>query len=77
MTLYVRDQRDEIGLSLVYNADLFSAERMVELLAQLQLLLEQLVTEPDERVGGYSLVTPSAAEQVAKRTGSGWFYLKL
>src|SRR5207249_10309537 len=61
LTLYAREQRDGILLDLVYNADLFAAARMAELLEQLQHVLEQMVTRPEERISQLSLVTPSAA----------------
>jgi amino acid adenylation domain-containing protein len=60
MTLYVNDMPEGINLTLVYNADLFSADRMTELLAQLQYLLSQIVADPDKNIAHYSLVTPTA-----------------
>ncbi|MBV9789243.1 MAG: AMP-binding protein, partial [Chloroflexi bacterium] len=60
LTLYAQDQRAEIALTLVYNANLFRASRMQEMLAQLQHLLEQIAATPDAPIGSYSLVTPSA-----------------
>ena len=61
LTLYVREQEQRTDLKLVYNADLFSAARMAELLAQYERLLEQLVKNPAQRIGDVSLVTPPAA----------------
>ena len=60
MTLYIRDETDCVLLDLVYNADLFSASRIRELLNQYHLLLQQIVIEPTRPAGEYSLVTPEA-----------------
>ena len=60
LTVYVREQRDEVGLTLVYNSDLFDHERMVEMLEQFNYLLSQAAAHPEQEVGSYSLVTPGA-----------------
>jgi amino acid adenylation domain-containing protein len=57
MTLYVNHVGGEIRSRLVYNADLFSAERMAELLAQYEQLLSQVVENPDLKITEFSLVT--------------------
>ncbi len=59
LTVYVRDGA-EIDLTLVYNADLFTAERASELLEQYVLLLSQVAAAPDQRLSRYSLVTAPA-----------------
>jgi amino acid adenylation domain-containing protein len=64
LTLYVRDQHGRIHFDLVYNADLFGRARMVELLAQLQQLLAQVVERPWERIDRFLLVTPEAAARL-------------
>ncbi len=60
LTLYAGEGEKEIKLALVYNTDLFARDRMVEMLGQLKHLLSQIVDRPDENIGLYSLVTPSA-----------------
>jgi amino acid adenylation domain-containing protein len=60
LTLYAGAGEREIKLALVYNTDLFSQARMQEMLAQLEQLLRQAVTNPDEKISSYSLVTPEA-----------------
>jgi amino acid adenylation domain-containing protein len=60
LTLYVREQQQGIQLILVYNADLFEPERMVEMLEQFNYLLEQIVEQPEARIADFSLVTPKA-----------------
>ncbi|OUL18652.1 hypothetical protein BV378_34960 [Nostoc sp. RF31YmG] len=59
LTLYVLEQQ-EIQLELVYNADLFNAERMQEMLHQFQHLLSQIVAVPQQPISSYSLVTPAS-----------------
>ncbi|HEV7518414.1 MAG TPA: condensation domain-containing protein, partial [Thermoanaerobaculia bacterium] len=60
LTFYVRGDGEGIRLDLAYNADLFDAPRMAELLLQLEWLLAQAIERPEEPVGRLSLVTPSA-----------------
>ncbi len=60
-TLYVEERGGRIGISTVYNADLFDRARMEELPRQLERLLAQAVAAPGERAFAYSLVTPEAA----------------
>lgn len=60
LTLYVQERGEGLGLVLVYNADLFNANRMQGLLEQYQTLLEQIARNPDCSVEKYSLITPSA-----------------
>ncbi len=61
VTLYVKETARRIGLTLVYNADLFTAERMEETFEQYRRLLVQAVENPGAAVGSYSLITPAAA----------------
>ena len=60
LTLYAIEQSDRIRLHLAYNADLFSPERIAEMIEQLTFLLSQIVEQPDARISRYSLVTPLA-----------------
>jgi amino acid adenylation domain-containing protein len=60
LTLYV-SEGDGLGLDLVYNADLFDAPRMEEMLRQYSLLLEQIAARPEAPAGSYSLLTAEAA----------------
>ncbi len=65
LTMYL-DERDQgISLQLVYNADLFSRERMVCLLQQYQHLLEQAVAAPGNRIDSYTLVTSQTHQLLA------------
>ncbi|HEY0738799.1 MAG TPA: amino acid adenylation domain-containing protein [Herpetosiphonaceae bacterium] len=60
LTLYVEEQADGIFCDLVYNADLFAAERMAALLDQFQHVLAQALAQPAQPIGAISLVTPTA-----------------
>ena len=60
LTIYARERDQRIELEIVYNADLFSAPRMSELLAQLATLIGQVAAGPDQVIDRYSLVTPVA-----------------
>src|SRR6185436_8909902 len=59
----------------VYNADLFDAPRMEDVLAQLEALLGQALERPDEPVGALSLVTAAARAVLpdpAAELSAGW-----
>ncbi len=60
LTLYVKEQNHQIHLDLAYNTDLFAPARMVEMLAQFEQLLTQVVANPAQAIQAYSLVTPTA-----------------
>ncbi|MEO0686330.1 MAG: AMP-binding protein, partial [Cyanobacteria bacterium J06649_11] len=60
LTLYLTEQEDGLKLKLVYNADLFVAERMVEMLNQYHYLLTQIVENPQVDINDLSIVTQSA-----------------
>jgi amino acid adenylation domain-containing protein len=57
LTIYAGESPDGTYLHLVYDADLFEAERMRGMLAQLVSVLEQAAADPGVRVGEMSLVT--------------------
>jgi amino acid adenylation domain-containing protein len=60
LTLYAREKSDGLQLEFVYKSDLFKPERIQEMLAQLQRLLEQIVENAERPINSYSLVTPTA-----------------
>ncbi|MGD2092436.1 MAG: amino acid adenylation domain-containing protein [Candidatus Aminicenantes bacterium] len=57
LTLYVREEEEEIHFRLVYNLDLFERYRMVEMLEQYRYLLEQAAAKPRGKIASFSLVT--------------------
>ncbi|MBW4670971.1 MAG: amino acid adenylation domain-containing protein [Cyanomargarita calcarea GSE-NOS-MK-12-04C] len=61
LSLYLQEQNEGIQLELDYNADLFTPERMQEMLSQYHHLLEQIVANPSSNITELSLVTPTAA----------------
>ncbi|MEH1970259.1 amino acid adenylation domain-containing protein [Nostoc sp.] len=60
LTLYVTEQNQGIQFDLVYNTDLFTSERMMEMLDQFHHLLNQIIAAPESQISLYSLVTPKA-----------------
>ncbi len=60
LMLYISEKKPGIRLKLVYNAELFAPERMVEMLHQFHYLLTQIVAAPDNLISLYSLVTPES-----------------
>jgi amino acid adenylation domain-containing protein len=58
LILYAPEVDGAIELTLVYNADLFSAARMAFNLEQLSAILEQAVAAPEQSIESYSLMTP-------------------
>ncbi|MEP7008813.1 MAG: amino acid adenylation domain-containing protein [Acidobacteriota bacterium] len=60
LTIYASESADGLMLRLVYNADLFTAERMRELLAQLEGALVQAFAAPDRPISQIRLRTAAA-----------------
>ncbi len=57
LTLYINVNEENINFDLVYQDELFSAERIVSILEQYQYLLEQIIISPNTAILNYSLVT--------------------
>ncbi len=62
LTLYITEQNQKIQLILVYNAELFSPERMWELARQMEWLLKQIIENPGYPIDAYSLRTLQSQE---------------
>ncbi len=60
LSLYVREHDERIGLTLVFNTDLFDERRAAEMLEQLELLLDRIAGKPEERILDVPLVTNRA-----------------
>lgn len=60
LTIYASETPEGLLMRLVYNADLFSAERMRELLAQLESALSQGLAAPDRPISEIRLRTAAA-----------------
>ncbi|HEX2187467.1 MAG TPA: amino acid adenylation domain-containing protein [Longimicrobiaceae bacterium] len=65
LTLYAQEGPEGIGLTLVYDAELFEAERMAELLGHLRSLLEAAARDPGLRLSELPL---ASAEERARRS---------
>jgi len=75
LTLYAVEEGDEILVQLVYNAGLFGAPRMAELLRQYRTVLETVARDPGRRIGDLPLVTPEAAlllPDLSRPLAAGW-----
>jgi amino acid adenylation domain-containing protein len=76
LTIYVREHNRALHFNLIYNADLFDADRMAEVLQQYQALLSQVVEDPDQRIRSYSLLTKTAQRVLpnpVEPLGADWF----
>ncbi|HSU14717.1 non-ribosomal peptide synthase/polyketide synthase [Longimicrobium sp.] len=60
LTLYAAEWNGSLVFSLVYDAELFAAERMREMLAQLGSVLRQAAAAPERPVSALSLLTDEA-----------------
>ncbi|MDC2865508.1 non-ribosomal peptide synthetase [Bacillus sp. BP-3] len=60
MTLYIEETLEHFNISLAFQNDMFSIERMEELLNQYVYLLEQTLQISSGLVGDFSLITPQA-----------------
>jgi amino acid adenylation domain-containing protein/non-ribosomal peptide synthase protein (TIGR01720 family) len=70
LTLYARDQDDELELEIVYNADLFEEATINWMLTHLQTLLEGIVADPAEYVARLPLLAGADKEQLALATNT-------
>jgi amino acid adenylation domain-containing protein len=60
LTLYAAEHSGALVFNLVYDADLFGAERMREMLGQLAAVLHQAAEDPARPLSSFSLATTSA-----------------
>ncbi len=61
LTVYAMEGEEGFRFNFVYNADLFDAARIAEMLRQYQSLLSQAVQEPDRANDSFSLLTPETS----------------
>ena len=59
IVLHAPEVDGRIELAIVYNADLFSERRIINVLNQFTHLLSQVAEDPQKRLDQYTLVTPS------------------
>ncbi len=60
VTVYGDETGGKIRLRMLYQTDLFAAERIASVLDQFEYLLEQIVQDPQKKIHSYSLVTPAS-----------------
>ncbi len=60
LTLYIQDLGSQLALRLLYQTDLFTADRIREMMNQFIYFLNQVGYEPDKSIHMYSLVTSTA-----------------
>lgn len=68
LTLYARMDSGQLGLTVVYNADLFDNARIEEMLDQYQSILAVVSTQPELSLGQLSLVTAGARRRLPDPT---------
>ncbi|HYO15770.1 MAG TPA: amino acid adenylation domain-containing protein, partial [Thermoanaerobaculia bacterium] len=64
LTVYLAERDGGLAIDLVYNADLFSARRAADLLAQMERVLAHAAGAPEVPVSRCSLVTAAMAERL-------------
>ncbi|MGI0491587.1 condensation domain-containing protein [Alkalinema pantanalense CENA528] len=63
LILVMREQDEGLGAVFDYNAELFDAATIAQMLGHFQTLLEQIVANPDRRIDELPLLTPEAQAQ--------------
>jgi amino acid adenylation domain-containing protein len=58
--------KDELRGSMIYATDLFEAETMRRMLGHLQRVLEQMVEDPERKIGEFELMGPAELRQVVE-----------
>ncbi len=64
ITLYVKEDRQEIDFELVYNSDLFRPDTMSRMLGRLQTLLNGIAANPECRVSDLPILTQPEKQQL-------------
>jgi amino acid adenylation domain-containing protein len=65
MTLYVFEREGGIGISLVYNTDLFDASTIAWMLSHFETLLEGIAADPDQSIATLPLLTETTRQQLS------------
>jgi amino acid adenylation domain-containing protein len=68
LTLFVEERRDELGLVLEYNTDLFAPATIDQMLESFQRLIAGIVAEPERSIGSHELID---AEERRRLIGGG------
>jgi amino acid adenylation domain-containing protein len=67
LTLYARENNEEIHLTLVYNADLFDAPTVTRMLGHYRTLLAGVVANPDHSIASISVLTEQERDRLSTR----------
>jgi hypothetical protein len=68
LTLFATEVADGLRLDLEYSSDLFDAATADRILAHFQILLEEIIANPDQAIGAIPMLTPEERRQVLR----GW-----
>jgi hypothetical protein len=68
LTLFATEVPDGLRFNLEYSADLFDAATADRMLAHFQILLDEIITGPDQSIGAIPMLTPDERTQVLE----GW-----
>ena len=64
LTLFATEVPEGLRLNLEYSADLFDAATAERMLAHFQILLEEIIADPDQSIGAIPMLTPYERTQV-------------
>jgi len=64
LTLFMEETTDGLLAIMEYNADIFESETISRMLGQLQVLLEGIVKNPDQKISELPLLTPGERQQL-------------
>ena len=64
LTLYMIEEAEGLRARLEYNSDLFDAQTVRRMLGHLQVLLEAVVADPDQRLSALPLLTAAERHQL-------------
>jgi amino acid adenylation domain-containing protein len=64
LILVMREQDEGLGMVFDYNADLFEASTIARMLGHLEILLEGIVANPDQKISNLPLLTHSEQQKI-------------
>ncbi|MEH2262943.1 amino acid adenylation domain-containing protein [Nostoc sp.] len=64
LTLFMEDDEQGLVATCEYNTDLFNADTITRMLGHFQILLESIVSNPDQRISELQLLTSSEVQQL-------------
>jgi non-ribosomal peptide synthetase component F len=64
LTLFATEVDEGLRLNLEYSTDLFDASTADRMLAHFQILLDEIIADPDQLIGAIPMLTPEERRQV-------------